>query len=200
MSDPRIIVYCGVIGSGKDHCADQKKTEGYWRIDFKDELIAMISDLCGYNILRDYDWFKQHIPGIMRPSNPILEGMKTMERKNIETCDTLLMTGRRLLQRFGTDVMRKRDPDYWVKAYSKKTSAIINSGGRVVTADCRFMNEVEAIKSLDENAKFFFCDYRSERYDSKSKHESEILAQLLLSKGVKGGQEIHFGELKIDTV
>lgn len=187
-----IIAFLGVIGSGKDHRAKGMHPNVFKRVDFKDELLDMASDLAGYDVREDYDWFKHAVVGMRKPGNPFVEGMLTSDIREMTARNPDLMTGRRLLQRLGTDVMRKRDPEYWVNAYRKRVAIVSAQGMNVVTADCRFMNEVSALRDL--RASFTFCNYPSPRYDPSSTHPSEQLAQALLKAGLHDGQEITAGD------
>lgn len=186
-----IVAFIGVVGSGKDFQAQRYRDQfGYARVDFKDGLLDMVSDLAGYNVRSDYDWFKKAPVGMMRGSDFV---QAALNEKAVETTlehYPMLMTGRRLLQRLGTNVMRKRDPDYWVRAWKSTVGAIVINRGSVAVADCRFGNEVNAVAHMCANRRFIFCDYRSARYDPSAEHESEYLAQALLAMGLKDGQEI----------
>jgi len=56
------------------------------------------------------------------------------------------MTAREIMQFIGTDIFRSIDSDIWVKATIKK---ILNEQPKVaIITDCRFPNEVEAIKNI----------------------------------------------------
>ena len=204
---PSVVSFVGVIGSGKDYQANLLVDKGYFRIDFKDELLDMVSDLVGYNVREDYDWFKENAVGIRRPKNRLQEACAIQDSRM--AIERGAMTGRQMLQRFGTEVMRKRDPDYWAKAWKRKATQAFMEGLSVACADCRFRNEVETIQQMrlwmetdsivthGADVKFIFCDYRSGRYDATSKHESEAMAQGLLRMGLKDMQEIlpsHFLE------
>lgn len=188
-----IIGLIGVIGSGKTYRRDQYVKDGFTPIDFKDSLIEMAEDLIGFKIT-DYDLFKENVVGLTGPTgNPSKIAPRRM------TDDILFhfphaMTGRALLQRLGTNVMRKRNPNYWVEAWVGKARHVLMRKGSVVCADCRFPNELKIIKQLatdhKHEYKFIFCDYRSERYDASGRHESEKLAQEMLKRGFKDGQEI----------
>jgi hypothetical protein len=207
---PQVIAFIGVIGSGKDYQANLLVEKGFVRIDFKDALIDMASDLAGYDVRHDYDWFKEHIVGVKRSINPLMTAHYISDDKRVQTNHPEVMTGRRLLQRLGTEVMRKRDPDYWAKAWFKAAVKVIKDGGNVTCADCRFPNEVQAIRRLsdewcrinDQNkriSKLIFCDYRSGRYDDKSTHESEKMAQAILRSGVKDGQELLCDDVPLEV-
>jgi len=51
-----------------------------------------------------------------------------------------------LLQWWGTDVKRKRDPDYWVKQV--RDVIVANPDTDYVIPDCRFRNEAQMIKDM----------------------------------------------------
>ena len=179
---PKITGFIGVVGSGKTYRRDALRTKGFIAIDFKDALIDMVEDLVGFPIRNDYEGFKERIIGMPNAYIDMLD-----------QCPEA-MTGRRLLQRLGTEVMRKRDPNYWVNAWTKRANDAVNGGKSVVVADVRFQNEIDAIedlgKKLGVEPNIVFCDYRSDRYDATSTHPSEALAQDLLQKGYKDGDEI----------
>ena len=198
-----ITAFIGVIGSGKDYRAEQLEKQGHFRVDFKDALVDMVSDLLGYNIRTEYDWFKSAIAGVRRPLNPLMEGMARSWMDPVIAANPDIATGRKLLQRMGTEVMRSRDAQYWAKQYAAQAKPILDAGNNVVTADCRFLNEVGAINHLDREARFVFCDYRSSRYSAHSRHPSESMAQALLSMGYGDGDEIKmesFVEMEVSGV
>jgi hypothetical protein len=143
-------------------------------------LIDMAEDLVGFPIRNDYDGFKHRIVGLP-------------ESYTYAVADNpAAMTGRRLLQRLGTEVMRKRDSDYWAKAWADKAKESIGKGLDVVAADVRFENEIMVMRDLAKETRsdleIIFCDYRSDRYDSSSRHPSEELAQRLLNMGLSDGE------------
>lgn len=193
-----ITVHIGVIGAGKDYRSNKLVEEaGYGRADFKDALIDMVSDISGYDVRLDYEWFKDHPVGVMRPSNPLTEAFLHSEWVEIMRKHPEIITGRKLLTRVGTEAMRKRHPTYWVDQFVTKAEKIISTGRGVANSDCRFFNEIMAIKDLPRNpynwlvsSKFIFCDFRSARYNPKLNHASEKLAQTLLGMGLKDGEII----------
>lgn len=186
-----ITVFIGVIGSGKDYRADELSKQGHVRIDFKDELLDMASDISGYDVRQNYNWFKSHIVGIHPSSNPLSDAFINSEQKELLTKYPDLITGRKLLQRLGTEAMRSRDQDYWANQFIKKALSVIDQGGKVVNADCRFMNEYYAIRKIDPESQFVFCNYKSSRYDAKFDHGSEKLAQTFLRLNLVDGDELH---------
>lgn len=59
-------------------------------------------------------------------------------------------SARQLLQEVGTDCFRKIiHPDFWVIVGMDKIAEQTSMGNDVVVSDCRFPNEMEAIKKLD---------------------------------------------------
>ncbi len=189
-----IAVHIGVIGAGKDYRSSKLAEAGYGRADFKDALLDMVSDIAGYDVRADYEWFKDHPVGVMRPSNPLAEAFLHSEWVGIMSKHPEIITGRKLLTRVGTEAMRKRHPNYWVDQFIAKAGRILGVEGRgVANSDCRFFNEIEAIKRLSYNkipSTFIFCDFRSSRYNPKLDHASEKLAQTLLGMGLKDGETI----------
>ena len=60
--------------------------------------------------------------------------------------------GRDLLQRVGTDVIRKKMPDYWVNFISQMISFFPNEWNYILIPDARFPNEIEVMqKNPDVN-------------------------------------------------
>jgi hypothetical protein len=111
------------------------------------------------------------------------------------------VSGRGLLQRLGTDVIRKRMPDFWVECWKRKVSNLLNNGKNVVCSDLRFPNELKTALTIetDKNTdpidrEFLFCNYRSARY-SLDEHESEVLAQKILEDGYNDGDSLEFDYL-----
>ena len=57
--------------------------------------------------------------------------------------------GRTLLQYVGTDVIRKRKPDYWVKFVSEMLSFFYDKWDYVLIPDVRFPNEIIGMSSFN---------------------------------------------------
>ena len=84
--------------------------------------------------------------------------------------------GRSLLQFVGTDRIRKKYPDFWVKFVFDVLSVFSNEWDYVLVADCRFKNEINLFKNSD----FDTITVRVERLNFESpltkeqqNHESE---------------------------
>jgi hypothetical protein len=56
---------------------------------------------------------------------------------------------RRLLQIIGTDCFRNLvHPDFWVKIGEREIQRLLDEGKNVVVSDCRFPNEIQAVRKL----------------------------------------------------
>lgn len=55
--------------------------------------------------------------------------------------------GRTLLQRIGTDVIREKEPDYWVGFIESILRNFKDEWDYVLIPDCRFPNEIEFLKA-----------------------------------------------------
>lgn len=54
--------------------------------------------------------------------------------------------GRTILQRIGTDIVRKREPDFWVHSVSNFIDVFREDFDFILIGDCRFVNECEYFK------------------------------------------------------
>lgn len=54
--------------------------------------------------------------------------------------------GRSLLQKVGTDIVRKKDPNYWVRFVADMLSFFYGSWDYVLIPDCRFPGEIDYLK------------------------------------------------------
>ena len=84
--------------------------------------------------------------------------------------------GRTLLQYVGTDVIRKKYPDYWVEFVSGVLKLFPNTWDYVLIPDCRFPNEIETMRSegFDVIHVHVVRDgFKSPLTDEQQKHPSE---------------------------
>jgi len=130
----RIIGICGFIGSGKDTVADYLVNfHGFKRESFANSLKDAVSHVFGWD--RD-----------------LLEGRTKQSREWRETKDEWWskrlkrdITPRWVLQYWGTDVIRKGfHNDMWVASLENR---LRQAQDDIVITDCRFLNEIKAIKA-----------------------------------------------------
>lgn len=131
----KIIGICGLIGHGKDTAAGFLIEEGFERVSFA----GVLKDACA-NI---FGWDRILLEGNTPESRVWRE---TVDKWWANRLDMPNFTPRLALQQIGTDALRTHwHPDIWVAACERQ---IINSEKNVVISDCRFFNELQAIKNL----------------------------------------------------
>jgi len=130
-----IIGITGLIGSGKDTVADY---------------------LCDNHNFRRMSWagtLKDAVSSIFGWDREMLEGLTLEAREEREKVDTWWanrldiphLTPRWVLQNVGTDVFREHfHTDIWVASVENQ---LRNTSDNIVISDCRFKNEVDAIKN-----------------------------------------------------
>lgn len=128
-----IIAVCGLQGAGKDTLANVLvRDHGFVKLSFG----GVIKDMCALM----FSWDRN-----------MLEGGTPESRAWRETVDewwaTRLgkpgLTPRKVLQEFGTDVVRKHwHEDSWVACVERQ----LGLHERVVITDCRFPNEIDMLK------------------------------------------------------
>ena len=130
----QIIGIVGFIGSGKDTVADYLVNfHGYKRESFANSLKDAVSQVFG--------WPRE-----------LLEGRTNESREWRETRDEWWsnrlkqdITPRYVLQYWGTEVVRKGfHDDMWVASLEHR---LLNSQNDIVITDCRFPNEIKAIRN-----------------------------------------------------
>jgi hypothetical protein len=129
-----ILGVTGLIGSGKDTVADYLCTfHGFKRISFAASLKDAVSAVFG--------WDRELLEGSTKSSR------EWREQKDIWWSERLNMeiTPRWVLQYWGTEVLRNNfHKDIWVASVENK---LRQSKDNIVITDCRFANEVNAIKN-----------------------------------------------------
>lgn len=130
-----IIGICGFIGSGKDTIADYLVNfHGFRRESFANSLKDAVAQVFG--------WDRTMLEGRTKQAREWREQVDTWwaDRLNIPH-----LTPRWVLQYWGTEVCRKGfHDDVWIAALENK---LRNSQDHIVISDCRFPNEIKAIKA-----------------------------------------------------
>lgn len=130
-----ILGITGFIGSGKDTIADYLCTfHGFKRLSFAGSLKDAVSSVFG--------WDRELLEGVTTTSRAWRENRDDWwsERLGME------VTPRRILQQWGTEVCRNGfHQDIWVASIENKLRTTTDN---IVITDCRFSNEVKAIKNV----------------------------------------------------
>ena len=129
-----IIGICGFIGSGKDTVADYLVNfHEFRRESFASTLKDAVASVFG--------WDRTMLEGRTKEAREWREQVDTWWAERL---DMPTLTPRWVLQYWGTEVCRKAfHDDIWIASLENK---IRNSRDHVVISDCRFPNEIEAIK------------------------------------------------------
>lgn len=83
--------------------------------------------------------------------------------------------GRSILQRIGTDIVRQRDPDFWVKCVDNFLSVFGEDFDLVIIPDCRFVNECEHFRLVYPvmNIRVERLDFENDLTEEQRNHPSE---------------------------
>ena len=131
-----IIGICGFIGSGKDTIADYLVNIHEFRRDsWANSLKDAVSDVFG--------WDRELLEGRTRQSR---EWRETVDPWWSQRLDMPKLTPRSILQLWGTEVCRQHfHDDIWVASVENKLRRTTDD---IVISDCRFPNEIAAIRRV----------------------------------------------------
>ena len=130
----QIIGIVGFIGSGKDTVADYLVNfHGYKRESFANSLKDAVSQVFG--------WPRELLEGRTKESREWRETRDEWWSKRLKQD----ITPRYVLQYWGTEVVRQGfHDDMWVASLEHR---LLNSQNDIVITDCRFPNEIKAIRA-----------------------------------------------------
>jgi len=130
----QIIGIVGLIGAGKDTVADYLVNfHGYKRESFANSLKDAVSQVFG--------WPRELLEGRTKESREWRETRDEWWSKRLKQD----ITPRYVLQYWGTEVVRKGfHDDMWVASLEHR---LLNSQNDIVITDCRFPNEIKAIRN-----------------------------------------------------
>lgn len=129
-----IIGICGLIGSGKDTIADYlQNVYEFRRESFANTLKDAVSSVFG--------WDREMLEGRTKSSREWREEIDPWWAERLNMPD---LTPRLVLQKWGTEVARRSfHDDIWIASLENK---LRNTKDDIVITDCRFPNEIQAIK------------------------------------------------------
>lgn len=131
-----IIGICGLINAGKDTVAEYLiQDHGFRRDSFAASLKDAVSVVFG--------WDRELLEGHTQQSRVWREQVNSWWAQRLSIPD---LTPRWILQNWGTELFRRNfHEDIWVASIENK---LRQRQDAVVISDCRFPNEVEALRSL----------------------------------------------------
>ena len=129
-----IIGVCGLIGSGKDTTADYLVNIHEFR---RDSFAATLKDACA----SVFGWDRDMLEGRTRSSREWREQPDEWWSQRLGR----IITPRHILQYWGTEVCRNAfHDDIWIASLENK---LRKTTDHIVISDCRFPNEIRAIRS-----------------------------------------------------
>ena len=179
----QIIGTCGFIGSGKDTAADYLVNFHEFR---RDSFAATLKDA----VAAVFGWDRELLEGRTKQAR---EWREQVDPWWAQRLDTPNLTPRWVLQWWGTEVCRKGfHDDIWIASLE---SRLRNSNDNIVISDCRFPNEITAIK--EANGKVIWVQ-RGELPSwhimaAKANHGDAVAAEKLKSLGVHASETAWVG-------
>jgi len=179
----QIIGICGFIGSGKDTAADYLVNFHEFR---RDSFAATLKDA----VAAVFGWDRELLEGRTKQAR---EWREQVDPWWAERLDMPNLTPRWVLQWWGTEVCRKAfHNDIWIASLE---SRLRNSNDNIVISDCRFPNEIKAIK--EANGKVIWVQ-RGELPSwhimaAKANHGDVVAAEKLKSLGVHASETAWVG-------
>ena len=130
-----IIGICGLIGAGKDTAADYLVNFHEFK---RDSFAATLKDA----VAQVFGWDRELLEGRTKQAREWREQVDPWWAARLNMPD---LTPRLMLQLWGTEVCRKGfHDDIWIASLENK---LRHSADNIVISDCRFSNEVAAIRA-----------------------------------------------------
>lgn len=130
-----IIGVCGLIGSGKDTIADYLQNIHEFR---RESFAATLKDA----VAAVFGWDRELLEGRTKESRTWREQVDPWWAERLNMPD---LTPRWVLQHWGTEVVRRSfHDDTWIASLENK---LRKTQDDIVISDCRFPNEIKAIKA-----------------------------------------------------
>ncbi len=173
-----IIGICGFIGSGKDTVADYlTNLHEFRRESFANSLKDAVAHVFG--------WDRTMLEGRTKQAREWREHVDTWwaDRLNLPE-----LTPRWVLQHWGTEVCRQGfHDDIWIASLENK---LRKSADNIVISDCRFYNEVAAIKNIGGRVIWIQRGIIPHWYDiaAKANHGDEAAQRWLDAEGVHASE------------
>lgn len=131
----QIIGICGFIGSGKDTAADYLVNFHEFR---RDSFAATLKDA----VAAVFGWDRELLEGRTKQAREWREQVDPWWAERLKMPE---LTPRLVLQLWGTEVCRRSfHDDIWIASLEAR---LRNSKDNIVISDCRFPNEIKAIKN-----------------------------------------------------
>jgi hypothetical protein len=131
----QIIGICGLIGSGKDTAADYLVKFHEFR---RDSFAATLKDA----VAAVFGWDRELLEGRTKQAREWREQVDPWWAERLKMPE---LTPRLVLQLWGTEVCRRSfHDDIWIASLEAR---LRNSKDSIVISDCRFPNEIKAIKN-----------------------------------------------------
>lgn len=133
----KIIAICGLIGSGKDTIADYLCNFYHFK---RDSFASTLKD----SVACVFGWDRELLEGRTKYSREWREQVDHWWAQRLSMPN---LTPRFVLQNWGTEVCRVGfHDDIWIASLENR---IRTSKDNIVITDCRFPNEIQALKRLD---------------------------------------------------
>jgi len=173
-----IIGICGLIGAGKDTAADYLVNLHHFRREsFANTLKDAVSQVFG--------WDRTMLEGRTKHSREWREQVDTWWATRLKIPE---LTPRWVLQQWGTNVLRTGfHDDIWIASLENK---LRNTTDDVVITDCRFPNEIRAIKAAGGIVVRIVRGAEPEWYD----------AAIAYNRGPNGNESWALGKRKLDQL